>query len=163
MPAVTYDQRAEDLEPQLKPCPFCGGEASDCGAIKYSKSHEAWWSDGSQILFSYYVNCMSCSCDNKGMFGHQTKEKALVAWNTRTQTKVKPLEWIIGDDRDLEIGIVARSKESTARHIYLVSVNEETFCLWRDGRRINNAAKTQTEATEAAEQENTALILGALV
>ena len=70
--------------PELKPCPFCGGEASASGILLYTKTHQAWWPDGSQILKAHYVNCMRCSADNKQMFGHQTQADAIAAWNTRT-------------------------------------------------------------------------------
>ncbi len=70
-------------EATLLPCPFCGGEASDAGVIRYTDSHEAWWADGTQILEAFYVNCMACSATSMGMCGQQTKALAVAAWNRR--------------------------------------------------------------------------------
>jgi Lar family restriction alleviation protein len=69
--------------PELKPCPFCGGEASASGTITYTKCHKAWRNDGTQILNAHYVNCPRCGIDNKQVFGHQTQAKAIAAWNRR--------------------------------------------------------------------------------
>jgi hypothetical protein len=69
--------------PELKPCPFCGGKASADGKIIYGKEHEAWWDDGSQILKAYFANCVKCGTSNRGILGHQTREKAIAAWSTR--------------------------------------------------------------------------------
>ena len=66
-------------------CPWCGGEASATGVIRYSKSHEAWWQDGTQIREAYFVNCMKCGVTNQGLCGHQTPQAAITHWNTRKQ------------------------------------------------------------------------------
>lgn len=68
----------------LLPCPFCGGEASPDGRVRYHEKHEAWFADGSRVQEAFYVNCMKCSVSNKGMLGHQTRELAIAAWNTRS-------------------------------------------------------------------------------
>ena len=67
----------------LLPCPFCGGEASATGSVRYSENHEAWWPDGSRIQDAFFVNCMACGCDNRAMVGHQTTEAAIAHWNRR--------------------------------------------------------------------------------
>jgi Lar family restriction alleviation protein len=72
------------MSEELKPCPFCGGKASDRGKMKYHKSHDAFFADGTRILKSYFVNCIVCGVSNKGLVGHQTREKAVDKWNTRT-------------------------------------------------------------------------------
>jgi len=68
----------------LFPCPFCGGEASSTGTIKYSDSHQAWWEDGTRIVLAYFCNCTRCGINNQGMCGHQTEQLAIKHWNTRT-------------------------------------------------------------------------------
>ena len=70
---------------ELKPCPFCGGKATAGGDITYGPKHEAWWPDGSQIEDAYFVNCVKCAVSNIGMCGHQTREKAIAAWNRRAE------------------------------------------------------------------------------
>jgi hypothetical protein len=69
----------------LLACPWCRGEASATGVIRYSKSHEAWWQDGTQIREAYFVNCMKCGVTNQGLCGHQTPQAAITHWNTRKQ------------------------------------------------------------------------------
>ena len=49
---------------ELKPCPFCGGEAET-----YPYYFNEW-----------YIGCSECSCD-LGVF--DTKEEAIEAWNKR--------------------------------------------------------------------------------
>lgn len=80
-------------EAKLKACPWCGGEASATGVIRYSKSHEAWWQDGTQIREAYFVNCMKCGVTNQGLCGHQTPDIAITRWNERAggrQPEVAP-------------------------------------------------------------------------
>ncbi|MGV7119536.1 Lar family restriction alleviation protein [Sphingopyxis sp. 550A] len=79
---MTNDQTVTQA---LEPCPFCGaGDANPNGICSYSKGHEAWWADGTEIRESFFVNCVKCGISNRGMFGHQTRELAITAWNTRT-------------------------------------------------------------------------------
>lgn len=49
----------------LKPCPFCGGEA---------RIHFSVWGD------SYYAKCCKCLAETKV---HQTEAEAIEAWNRR--------------------------------------------------------------------------------
>lgn len=69
--------------PELLPCPFCGGQASDRGEVTYHGSHEAWWPDGSQVVHAYYCNCIRCGITSKGIIGQQTRELAREKWNQR--------------------------------------------------------------------------------
>jgi len=72
----------------LLACPFCGGEASGTGIIKYSKNHEAWWKDGTRIIEAHFCACMKCGVTNKGLVGHQTPALAVNHWNTRSEANV---------------------------------------------------------------------------
>lgn len=79
---MTNDQTVTQA---LEPCPFCGsGDVNPNGICRYSKGHEAWWADGTEIRESFFVNCGKCGISNRGMFGHRTRELAITAWNTRT-------------------------------------------------------------------------------
>lgn len=68
---------------ELKPCPFCGGEGA-FGEARYSKSNEAWWGNGSQVLHAHFVSCIKCGGNRRGIVGgQQTKAEAVAYWNTR--------------------------------------------------------------------------------
>lgn len=54
----------------LKPCPFCGGEA-ECNK---------WWS--ATIAGKYATVCTKCSC---GTDYYYTEAEAISAWNTRAE------------------------------------------------------------------------------
>jgi Lar family restriction alleviation protein len=49
--------------PELKPCPFCGGDAEICGSDDY-----------------FWVTCTSCCAD---VLGSPDKEEAVERWNRR--------------------------------------------------------------------------------
>jgi hypothetical protein len=73
-------------QPELKSCPFCGGEASDAGHQQWSRPvPNTTWDDGSFIYESFSVNCVRCGISTLGSLGvgHRTKEAAVAAWNTR--------------------------------------------------------------------------------
>jgi Lar family restriction alleviation protein len=82
------------MSEELKPCPFCGGEAYSTGKTTYYEGHEAWFDDGSRILVSYHCGCKYCGASSKGYLGQQTVELAINAWNTRTKTKSLMVEQI---------------------------------------------------------------------
>ena len=71
--------------PELLPCPFCGGEASDAGYVFYRKPCEdTVWEDGSPITEAFFCNCPKCGINNmSGHIGYRTKAQAIAAWNTR--------------------------------------------------------------------------------
>lgn len=84
-----YGEAAEAVETTntvkhtpLLPCPFCGGEASGDSKVTYSDRHakEQGWG---QATF-FYVNCIRCGSDNKGIVGHHTRDDAAAAWNRRS-------------------------------------------------------------------------------
>ena len=70
-------------EAKILACPFCGGDVSTTGKIKYCDSHTAWWKDGTRVLEAYFCNCMSCGITNQGLLGHQTQQLAIQHWNKR--------------------------------------------------------------------------------
>lgn len=94
-------------EASLLPCPFCGGDASGAGVIRYTDSHEAWWADGTQIIEAFYANCMACSATSKGMCGQQTKELAVAAWNRRAFSQPDDLTAAAQLERS---GLISREK-----------------------------------------------------
>lgn len=60
------------MNKELKPCPFCGGEAFE-------------YYSGSQFEFCEVV-CKECGCRSKG----KTEAEAIEAWNTR-----KPIDKVV--------------------------------------------------------------------
>lgn len=74
----------DDTE-RLLPCPFCDGSAHPDGVVRYSNDHEAWFKDGTRATEAFFVNCIRCGVSNKGLIGHQTRDDAIAAWNTRAQ------------------------------------------------------------------------------
>ena len=73
----------------LKPCPWCGGEASADGHIRYSKPlSDTWWEGGVPITEAFYVNCIKCGAVSRSglVSGYQTKVEAIERWNTRHQS-----------------------------------------------------------------------------
>lgn len=80
---------------ELKPCPFCGGEA-DC------KSWDAGWDSRGDNIFAAMVGCPSCGAsfelehhgddllrddDIEGETCHALEEQAARIWNRRTNAK----------------------------------------------------------------------------
>jgi predicted secreted protein len=70
-------------EGELRPCPFCGGRASATGTIRYDEKHQAWFSDGTRVIRAFFCSCTACGITNTGLLGHQTRDKAIAAWNRR--------------------------------------------------------------------------------
>lgn len=70
---------------ELKPCPFCGGEASAHGYVRYGKPlTDVFWKGGLPITEAFFCNCIACGVTNiAGQVGHQTREQSITAWNTR--------------------------------------------------------------------------------
>lgn len=56
------------MSEELKPCPFCGGEAVACGSLAHPPMN--------------YVRCVNCGSRSDAMPGI----KARAAWNTRPDT-----------------------------------------------------------------------------
>lgn len=76
------------MSKQLKPCPFCGGEASAEGRLTFADTYKAWWGENrgkdNRMRESFYCNCIRCGSSNQGLHGHRTRDLAIMAWNTRT-------------------------------------------------------------------------------
>jgi len=65
--------------------------------VTYGNNHEAWFPDGTRVLSAFFCNCIQCGVTNKGLVGHQTREKAIAAWNRRIEAaqalEAKPVAW----------------------------------------------------------------------
>ena len=73
---------------ELKPCPFCGCEASPNGRITRSHSPDLLWRDGSEAVEAFYCNCVRCGAKNGGIAGgYQTRDEAISHWNTRAAVR----------------------------------------------------------------------------
>jgi hypothetical protein len=71
---------------ELKPCPFCGGEASGTGVVRYGRPlPDTEWLDGSPVVKAFFANCTRCGVRNGGFGaqGYQTSAEAIAAWNRR--------------------------------------------------------------------------------
>ena len=78
---------------ELKPCPFCGCEASPNGRITRSHSPDLLWRDGSEAVEAFYCNCVRCGAKNGGIAGgYQTRDEAISHWNTRAAESVPQLD-----------------------------------------------------------------------
>lgn len=68
---------------ELKPCPFCGGEAA-FGYIRFTA--EIYRPDGTQREDGHFVSCVRCGSSNQGVCcGYDTQDKALELWNRRAE------------------------------------------------------------------------------
>ena len=57
---------------ELKPCPFCGGEAEIF----------SWYIKGIANRLHYNVRCKDCGCTRRSR-EYRTTKKAIEAWNRR--------------------------------------------------------------------------------
>jgi Lar family restriction alleviation protein len=64
---------------ELKPCPFCGGEAE---TKMYLWGHHA---ETHAPIWCYYVYCVSCDAMTDNIF--KSKKEAIAAWNRRAEVK----------------------------------------------------------------------------
>lgn len=75
--------RTEDL----KPCPFCGGEASAEGHQYFGDPlRSVRWADGAPITEAFFANCPSCGASTIGNLniGQRTRGEAVERWNKRS-------------------------------------------------------------------------------
>jgi len=63
-----YRVTLEPIEPELKPCPFCGASGAYLG-ILHQPTHRVW--------------CKRCGVTTE-MVGEMTRADAIAAWNRRT-------------------------------------------------------------------------------
>ena len=67
------------MENEIKPCPFCGGEAS-VGKSTYAENSEIAVLNGQNVFYS--VNCHSCN-GTRGLIGEKSHKEAIEKWNQR--------------------------------------------------------------------------------
>lgn len=67
---------------ELKPCPFCGGEAIINEIPPHTHYIATFMPDCKGECF---VECSKCSC----MIGEDTRDKAINAWNRRANNESK--------------------------------------------------------------------------
>ena len=65
---------------ELKPCPFCGGEAN-VASVKFHKDSESAKLNGRTL--GYFGQCIRCSANLSFDLCDETKAEAIVAWNCR--------------------------------------------------------------------------------
>jgi Lar family restriction alleviation protein len=71
------------MDEKLKPCPFCGGEAS-VGTCQTSDTEFLRLNGLKDDHTFYSVNCITCGTNNRGIcYGYKTKAEAIEHWNTR--------------------------------------------------------------------------------
>ena len=73
-------QKQLDWNEQLKPCPFCGGEAELRSFTSKGNNQKIWW----------YVTCQNCEVYIESCF--ETQKQAIYAWNLRTTVEYSPNE-----------------------------------------------------------------------
>lgn len=85
---MTYEPIPDEEPAQLKPCPFCGGEAvirtigplCNWEAIMHTiEPHSHYFADMPDCLGSTFIECLSCNC----ALSADTEQKAIRAWNRR--------------------------------------------------------------------------------
>lgn len=103
-------------EIKLKPCPFCGGEAT------LRKS---------ELAGLYHIACFECGCRQDASY---KKETVIKAWNTR-----KPMERIVeqleADRNELQeiIGSGARDIYKNTNFGYLTAINKAIKIVQKGG------------------------------
>lgn len=70
----------------LKPCPFCGGEAEMCHVTQLWEPRDAYW-----------VKCKNCRISGTH---HTTEAEAIAAWNSRAERTCKQEERGWGTEGD---------------------------------------------------------------
>lgn len=61
------------MSEELKPCPFCGGEA---------RQHAAF-ARGASDMVGVYVECDGCGACSNTSWGEGAQERSAAAWNSR--------------------------------------------------------------------------------
>ena len=71
-----------EMKDKLKPCPFCGGEAS-IGKVKYAFDSETAKLNSRNI--GYFPACTQCSAQLMFSICFVTQKEAIKAWNWRSK------------------------------------------------------------------------------
>lgn len=112
----------------LKPCPFCGGEArinSDHEAVRDTEGH----------LWAFTVGCSKC-CATSGLCC--SPDKAIEAWNTR-----QPMEAVVAEMEKLQ------------RHTWGVTMlTAEDYVKVSDLRKVIEIARKEGEEHDDKLQES---------
>ena len=133
-------------EEELKPCPFCGGEAElemvNGMAYRPKIKHD----------FNCYLHGYTFSC-------YFNKEKAIKAWNTRNSIEniVKGLEerknfyenrfsQMSGTDRDVEDWGSIKSYEDAIQIVKRGIVSDDDVCEWHKTKNNNAYYKCNTHS-----------------
>lgn len=77
---------------ELKPCPFCGGEA---------RQHAAF-ACGASDMVGVYVECDGCGACSKTAWGEGAQERSAAAWNSRAERTCCIAEEV--DEVETELG-----------------------------------------------------------
>lgn len=73
------------MSDELKPCPFCGGEAELLEAVG-----ETW------------AHCMTCGSSSAMFGGIDSADKAVAAWNARTELTCRMIKVSLYDEEGVE-------------------------------------------------------------
>jgi hypothetical protein len=80
---------------ELLPCPFCGGMAGHAKTNYREDSDTARLNGQSEF---YFVNCIVCGADNRGIVGRKTHDEAAELWNRRALLVETPGEPVLRRD-----------------------------------------------------------------
>lgn len=120
----------------LLSCPFCGGEASDAGIIRYGEKGARDIGDGKQREY-FYCNCIHCGVSNAGLTGHTSKDGAIAAWNTRaTPQPTQPSDWIPHNGGPMPVGERARLDLESRDGDIETNVTAENWRVFFNWQRI---------------------------
>ena len=72
---IKLDSVSEQTEQELKPCPFCGGEAALINTMAFGKSCKS-------------VMCIKCRATVSNFAGDMQEERATEAWNRRSDNDI---------------------------------------------------------------------------
>ena len=127
-------------EKELKPCPFCGGEAN-IGSVKFSETSDQAKLNGRTV--GYYGQCVQCCCNLSFDIGRATKEQAITEWNTR----INPLD-IPSKHSDIdalytenfpEYGLSEKFKKGTIKtFLKSLPVDEVVDCMHMACSKVND-------------------------
>lgn len=143
------------MSDDLKPCPFCGSEAS----IFPSCDHSTAWVGGCSA---------SNGCPGQDAVWEDSEEEAYAVWNTRAdlaKPRVKPLVWDKNPDEQEWYAKIAEVNGDTFERGYMILPSASGFTLY-DGfasrRRVLAHFTLAPEAKAAAQADYERRILSAM-